>query len=287
MMYIVLAACSSAALTLVLKWFRDPKGTRYGLLLGNYLTCALIAFIQMPGKDRFCQAAPTTLLMSVISGFLYVAGLVTMQSSVRLNGAALSSAFSKLGILIPLLMSFLIFGETPTWYQAAGLLLSLAAIVVLNLKGRDTENGREKQSRAALTILLLTLLACGGSEGMAKVFERLGDPKEDTRYFFFLFLTAALLTAVLAVAEMRKNGKKIRPGELAAGVLAGIPNYFSSYFLLKALNSLPAILVYPSFSVGTILMVTAAGALLFRERLDRRQWTGLGLILTALVLLNL
>ena len=287
MMYIVLAACASAALTLVLKWFRDPKGTRYGLLLGNYLTCALIAFIQMPGKDRFYSAAPSTRLMSLISGLLYVVSLVTLQSSVRLNGAALSSAFSKLGITIPLLMSFLLFGETPTWYQAAGLLISLAAIAVLNFGSRDADGGREKQGRAALTILLLTLLTCGGSEGMAKVFERLGDPREDTRYFFFLFLTASLLTAALAVAEMRKNGKRIRPGELAAGVLAGIPNYFSSYFLLKALNSLPALLVYPSFSVGTILLVMGTGALLFGERLTRRQWAGLSLILAALVLLNL
>ena len=287
MMYIVLAACSSAALTLVLKWFRDPKGTRYGLLLGNYLTCTLIAFIQMPGKVSFYSAATSTCLMSLISGFLYVAGLVTMQSSVRLNGAALSSAFSKLGITIPLLMSFLIFGETPTWYQASGLLISIAAIVVLNFRGGKSGGGHEKQSRAALTILMLTLLACGGSEGMAKVFERLGDPREDTRYFFFLFLTASLLTAALAVAEMRKNGKKIQPGELAAGVLAGIPNYFTSYFLLKALNSLPALLVYPSFSVGTILLVMVMGALLFGERLTRRQWAGLSLILAALVLLNL
>ena len=105
-MYIVFAALSSAALTLVLKWFRDPKGTRYGLLLGNYLTCTLIAFIQMPDKSRFYSAAPATLLMSAVSGFLYVAGLVCMQTSVRVNGAALSSAFSKLGISIPLLMSF-------------------------------------------------------------------------------------------------------------------------------------------------------------------------------------
>ncbi len=50
---------------------------------------------------------------------------------------------------------------------------------------------------------------------------------------------------------------------------------------------LPDMLVYPALSVGTILLVTAAGALLFREKLTRREWAGLGLILAALVLLNL
>ena len=287
-MYIVFAALSSAALTLVLKWFRDPKGTRYGLLLGNYLTCTLIAFIQMPDKSRFYSAAPATLLMSAVSGFLYVAGLVCMQTSVRVNGAALSSAFSKLGISIPLLMSFLFFGEVPTLFRAAGLLTALGAIVVLNPREKKTgPDSDTTPDRVSLPILLLTLLACGSSEAMAKVFRHCGDPEEDTRYFFFLFLTASLLTGILSIAEYVKSGKSIRFGELSAGILAGIPNYFSSFFLLKALMGLPAILVYPAFSVGTILLVTAAGALLFRERLIRRQWIGLSLILAALVMLNL
>ena len=67
----------------------------------------------------------------------------------------------------------------------------------------------------------------------------------------------------------------------------GIPNYFSSFFLLKALLTLPADVVYPVFSVGSILIVMTAGILFFRERLGRRQVYGLVLILGALVLLNL
>ena len=43
---------------------------------------------------------------------------------------------------------------------------------------------------------------------------------------------------------------------------------------------------YPVYSVGGILLVTLAGVLLFRERLGKRRWVALGLILAALVLLN-
>lgn len=286
-MYLILAICSSAALTLVLKWFRNPKGTRYGIVLGNYLTCTLTAFLQMPAKGRFYVVSPSTLLMSCISGFLFLAGLLCMQSSVRINGATLTSAFSRLGMLIPLLAGFLFFGEVPAPLQVAGLLFAVSAIIVLNLPEK-TENDHETgQTRVTLWLLLLTLLACGSSDGMSKVFERLGDHSEDTRYFFFLFLTASLLTGALSVEEKKRTGKAIRFSELAAGVLAGIPNYFSSYFLLKALIRLPAMLVYPVFSVGTILLVMGAGALFFKERLGRRQWIGLVMILIALVLLNL
>ena len=50
---------------------------------------------------------------------------------------------------------------------------------------------------------------------------------------------------------------------------------------------LPASLAYPVYSVGTILLVTLGGAVFFREKLGRRQYIGLALILGALVLLNL
>ena len=289
MLYLVLAAFSSAVLTLVLKLFRDPKGNRYGLILGNYLTCMMIAFLQLPEKGQLLRVSTSTWLMSLIGGFLFVAGLVLMQSSVARNGATLTSAFSKLGLIVPLLLSFVFFQEVPTWLQLLGLCLALGAILLIYGKnGEEAESpSAADQSNRQLGLLLITLLAVGGSESMAKIFARLGNQNENSAYFFYLFLTAACLTFLLSRLEKKKSGKPLRPGELAAGILAGIPNYFSSYFLLKALLSLPATLAYPVFSVGSLLLVMAAGVLLFREKLGRRQLWGLLLILGALVLLNL
>ncbi|MBQ6075700.1 MAG: EamA family transporter [Lachnospiraceae bacterium] len=288
MFFLILAASSSAALTLVLKLFRDPEANRFGILLGNYLTCALIAFLQMPEKSGLFAVSSSTLIMSLIGGFLFVAGLVMIQTSVGRNGATLTAAFSKLGLIVPLLISFLFFQEVPSLLNLAGVGLAAAAILLITFGAKEAGGvpaaGGE---RASLAILLLTLLANGCAESMAKIFSRLGNQREDTRYFFFLFLTAALLTFLLAAAEKKKSGRRLRGRELAAGILAGIPNYFCSYFLLKALLDLPATLAYPAFSVGSILLVTAAGALFFREKLSRRQLAGLGLILGALILLNL
>lgn len=289
MFYLILAAMSSAVLTLVLKLFRAPEGNRFGILLGNYLTCMLIAFLQIPQKGLLFSVSASTLLMSFAGGVLFVGGLVMIQTSVDRNGATLTAAFSKLGLIIPLLISFVFFREVPSLLNLLGLGLTIGAILLINLGSGEKEQAAAESAagRASLAILLLTLLANGCAESMAKIFSRLGDQREDTRYFFFLFLTAALLTFLLAAGEKRKSGRRLRIRELAAGILAGIPNYFCSYFLLKALLDLPATLAYPAFSVGSILLVTAAGALFFREKLSRRQLAGLGLILGALILLNL
>ena len=265
MVQLLFAILSSASMALVLKLFRGQRGNRYGLLLGNYLTCVLIALLSLPDRGQILRGSPTTLLLGLGAGVLFVAGLITLQSSVRLNGATLSAAFAKLGLLVSLALSVLCFGERPGLLQLLGILLVLAALVLIHTKGGEkSESGAPR----SLSLLLLTLLAGGGADAMA------------------LFLTAALLTGLLALLERRRSGKRILLRELAAGVAVGVPNYFSSYLLLLALERLPAFLVYPVFSTGTILLVLLLSALLFRERPGRRQLLGILLILGALVLLN-
>ena len=82
---------------------------------------------------------------------------------------------------------------------------------------------------------------------------------------------------------------KERPGkaEFLYGALIGIPNFFSSKFLIAALKDVPAVIAYPTYSVATILIVTLAGVFIFKETLSKRQWYALIAILVALVLLNI
>ena len=65
---------------------------------------------------------------------------------------------------------------------------------------------------------------------------------------------------------MKYKQQRIGRAELLFGLAIGIPNFFSAKFLLAALNTLPAVIVYPTYSVATMLAVTLAGALFFREK---------------------
>lgn len=283
MLYLLTAIFSSAAMALALRRFRNPAGNRYGILLGNYLTCVLLAAVLTPQGASPLRCGGATLWMGAAAGFFYVAALVLMQTSVHRSGAGLTSAFARLGLVVSLAVSILFFRERPRAIQLAGLGLALAALLLI----RGGEPDGSKAGRQSFGLLLLTLLCSGGADAMSKVFEQLGKAEESTQFFFWLFLTALLLTVLLALREGRRAKTRLLWKELAAGAAVGIPNYFSSYLLLRALQKLPAFLAYPVYSTGTILLVLLAGALLFRERLTRRQALGVGLILGALALLNL
>ena len=131
---------------------------------------------------------------------------------------------------------------------------------------------------------LLVLLLIGGlCDGMSKVYEELGSSVLSAQFLFYTFFGALVLCLALLV------WKKERPGftDLFFGALIAIPNYYASRFLLKALDSLEAVIVYPSYNVATIFLATIAGICLFRERLKTRQWIAIGAIVIALALLNL
>ena len=95
---------------------------------------------------------------------------------------------------------------------------------------------------------------------------------------------AALLTA-LVMALLKKQ--KIRLADIGSGLLIGIPNYFSARFLLLSLGKIPAVIAYPVYSSGTIMITSMAGLLIFNEKLNFHKKLALVLILSALVLLNL
>ena len=278
--FLILAMACSASMAIVMRLFRTSQNNRYGMILGNYLTCASVGFLLIAEKSVLLHACPATYFCGVIGGVLFVLSLVCIQSGISLSGAILTSAFSKLGLLVPLFLSIVFFHEKPTFLQAAGLAAVLISFLIMN--------GSAKQSGSThLFFMIIVLISNGMSDSMAKIYSTVGLQQEETAYMFLVFLSAAVLTVFLLLAETAKTGKKAARKDLAAGILIGIPNYFSAVFLLRALRTVPAVIAYPVFSTGTILLVTAVSYFLFHERLSRRQIAGLCLILVSLVLLNL
>lgn len=279
MLFLILAVLASSVLAIVLKYL--SSGYTYGVYLVNYVTCALLAFLTMKPRSLW-NGDPFPLWLGVVSGFLYLAALVVYAYSIRKNGAVLSSVFTRLGVLVPVLVSVVLFGERPTVLQCAGIAVAIAAAVVMNgLPKKDKKQG--VAGAMSLGVLLLTLLFNGSADSMSKIFTQLGSRQDDGLFVFYIFLFAGLFTLVLLLREKQKLTRR----DLMFGVLVGVPNFFSSRLLLAALTELPAFFVYPCYSVGAILVISCASFVLFREKLQRRQLCAVGMILVALVLLNL
>lgn len=278
MLYLILAIVCSALIAIIMRLSARTVTANISMLAANYITCLLLA-AGYAGFQIFPLHAPgfsSAVGMGAVNGVLYLLGFVLLQYNTRKNGVVLSSVFMKLGLLVPMILSIFLFAEIPTGLQWAGFVLAVGAVILINYRKGTSFSGFK------LT-LVLNLLASGCGDAMSKIFEVYGPEGYANQFLFYTFASALLLCIVLILS------KKERPDmhALLFGVLVGIPNFFSAKFLLMALERLPAVIVYPTFSVATILMVTLAGIGLFKERLRKNQWIALAIILAALILLNI
>ncbi len=278
MVFLCLAILSSATISLLMRISANKVSAKLSMLSFNYLICALLS-AAYAGFDLVrpdVSGFSFTIGLGIVSGIFYLGGFVLFQWNTANNGIVLSSIFMKLGLLVPIILSVLVFHEIPTWAQILGFCIAILAIVVLNLKQKGTKGRFCWQ-------LLAMLVMCGGSDAMSKVFKAWGPEALADQFLFYTFAFALVLCIALVIY------KKERPGirEILFGATIGIPNFFSSKFLLLSLAELPAVVVFPSFSIATMLVATLAGVFFFRERLQKLQWLALSAIIAALLLLNI
>ena len=99
-------------------------------------------------------------------------------------------------------------------------------------------------------------------------------------FLFFLFATALLISVLKVRGKPRRN-------EVLTGLVVGIPNFFASFFLINALSRIPASVVFPSYSAGSIALICIGGRVFFGEKLTRRELTAVIITMVALLLINL
>ncbi len=279
MLNLILAIASSALVSISMRLSGSRAKSGPGMLCVNYLMCLALAW----ADSGFVTPLPAepglglTVALGLVNGLLYLAGFLLLQVNIRKNGVVLSATFQRLGLLVSMLVSVVLFREMPERMQWLGFALAVAAIVLINY-----QPGGEKAGSRLL--LILALFTGGITDAMSKVYTQVGNPALSQHFLLYTFVAATAACAFLALRE-----GKGWPGkwEWIWGIVIGVPNFCSAKFLLGALEDLAAVIVYPVHSVATILTVTLVGVLAFREKLEKRQWVALAMILGALALLNL
>ena len=275
MFYLFLAICSSVGVSLIMRLSAERAKGSLCMLSANYLVCLLIAAC-FTGFQNIAPAQPglgQALALGAVNGIFYLVSFVIYQKSVAKNGIVLSSTFMKLGLLVPVAVS--VFWDIPTAVQILGFLIALVGIVLIS-------GGKDDSARFSPGLIVLLVLG-GSANAMSEVFEEVGNAALSSQFLLYTFGAAFVLCVLLMLL------KKERPNGYTVfyGLLIGIPNYFSARFLLLSLQSVPAMIAHPTYSALSVAVVAVMGVLAFKERLSKRQWVAMALILVCLILLNL
>lgn len=111
MINLILAIICSSGNSLIMKFHEKHSENRVALLLMNYVMAVIFGgalVVKEIARLDFHRMGMTPLL-GMVNGFFYVSAFLLLQLSIRKNGATVSASLSHMGLLIPVLLSIVLF----------------------------------------------------------------------------------------------------------------------------------------------------------------------------------
>jgi drug/metabolite transporter (DMT)-like permease len=181
-------------------------------------------------------------------GFFFCLGFTLLFVAVKKKGVASSVTIGRLSLAIPVALSIFLWGEKPLLVDIIGLVFIF--FIILSWEGKIGK----------VSPILLAIFFIFGLLDSAMKFFKLQFPSTDDSFFLIFVFCSAMVWGWLYILVTRQKPKR---ADIFWGLFLGVPNFFSSYFLLKAL--------FPFINIGIIILSALAGHLLFKEELDRKK----------------
>ncbi len=278
MHFLILSIVSSVCIAIVIRTNESRDLDRYGVMLFNYLTASILSLFL---ADRTGLLADFRQLAWIggAAGLLFVTAFLVYMKSVRRLGMAIPVTVTRLSVVIPALGSIVIYSERIDAFQAAGLVLALVAIYLFSWRGSGT---RVNPDRADLYLPPLLFLLMGSGDFSLKIFESTFPEDMMMSFVLLVFLVASVYSLGLLLFRGRSVDRRV----IGGGILLGIPNFASAWFILKVLQVLPGSIAFPLNNVGIIMLSTLVGYTVWHERFGRRALAAMVLAVVAVILLG-
>lgn len=219
-------------------------------------------------------------------GALFITVFNLMAVTTQRSGLSVVSVATKMSVVIPVIFGLVYYKEHLTPYTTIGILLSLAAVYLASFKKKEA-NLKNNQN---LILAILVFLGSGIIDTSIKYLEEEYVAPNDIPVFSAtIFASAAILGIVFLSIQALRAKFWLKTKTVLGGLVLGITNYFSFYFLVKALRSgiFESAGIFTINNVGIVMISTLAGMLLFKEKLVPKNWIGIGLAILAILLFTM
>ncbi|MFM6949162.1 MAG: EamA family transporter [Aquirufa sp.] len=285
MYYLALSILFSVLLLVNFRMHQKWKVDTTVAILFNYPVCFLTGWLHQLNALPFNWPSLGLSFGILGLGVGFVVTFLFSGISTQKNGMAVTSLANNLSLVVPVLFSILLMGQwaTFTMQMFLGLLLAFGAIILFNPSISKTEN---KGSYLALIAVFVGygLTNTTFSYLNGAVAQMVGG----TIPFMLMALVGSMIASVIVLNVQFARGKiEINKQSILASIPLGLPNFFSFYFLLKALDYYKndAAIVLPVYNIGVIACTTLVAGLFFKEKFNKKQYLGLLLGVFAILLL--
>ncbi len=256
----------------------------------NYITCVITGSIVNGAFPINAEAvASPWFKWACLMGVLFVSIFNVIGITAQKISVAVASVANKLSLIIPVVLSVYLYNESVAGWKLVGVILALIAVVLTCYPKKTNDTDRASVSTTLKYVLPLVLFIGSGllDALINHVQQKYVNDENSNAYLITGFLSAALIGFVILLYQYITGKVLFAWKHIFAGVLIGIPNYFSIWCLIHFLKQSP----WPSSSsipmnnMGIVLFSTLVAEIIFKERLSKLNWIGVGLSAIAIYLI--
>lgn len=286
MIYLILSILCSTILGFVFKGFERYGVNNLQAIVVNYFVCVICASLYLGEfaiKNNFWEEA--WFPFAFFLGFIFISGFNSAALTVQKFGVTINAIMMKMSIVLSVSCALCFYNESINWLKVLGILSAFVAIVLSNLPNKNNPIFKTKIPLSWWLLPFYTWLSSAIIEIVLHYVEtHIGGDSSDLSFVAFLFGTAGIIGSIILVVQYFLGKQTFESKNILGGIILGIPNFGSIYFLMKALGiGWEGSVVFPINNVAIIILSSIFAYLLLNEKLSKWNTLGLGMAVISIV----
>lgn len=271
---------------ILFKLFDRYKVDNLQAIVVNYLVAGSLGILLFESSISFSELLQADwIYYSVLIGTFFIVVFNLFARASQKVGLALSTVANKMSVLLPVIASFFLYGDTVSFSKILGIIVAIIGVLLSSV-----EKGKLSFDPKYLGLILVIFFGQGIADilfnfAQSQYVEQAYAPL----YIAVIFLSAFFIGIILLLFQIFQQKQTFKWRNVLWGIALGIPNYLTIFFFFRALENgfMESSQVYPILNMGVIVISALAGLLFFKEKLSLLNWMGIGLCIVSIALISL
>jgi drug/metabolite transporter (DMT)-like permease len=277
MIYLLLSIFFSTILFIIFKYFHKYQVNNISAIVINYFIAAGLGIMLSDKSELLNIPEKEWLSNAAITGMCFVVTFYMIALTTQKIGISVASVANKMSVVVPIAAAVILYNDSMPTLKIVGIILAIMAVYLSAVK-----DGKIEIERKYLLLPVALFIANGFIDTYIKYTEYYFlDQNETDLYLTSLFIFAGI-SGLIYVSIKRINifTKK----DIIAGIILGIPNYASIYFLIKTLElpQFESSVIFPINNMSIVACSALMGIILFKEKLSKTNLVGIFLAIIAI-----
>nr|WP_133122183.1 EamA/RhaT family transporter [Brumimicrobium salinarum] len=207
----------------------------------------------------------TWIPFAFLVGSLFISLFVMMGKSSQENGIGITSVTVKMSLAIPVLAAFFLYDESIYFTKIVGIIAALIGVFLITFQKKKAHDSGKK---ANIIFLIILFVGSGLLDTVVNYVEKVAAGSLSLALFSAISFGIAA-TIGMSIMLFKASFKKIQLQKRAifGGLILGIPNFFSIYFLMMAIrfSGFSDSVTYALNNTGVVITSFLMGIMAFKE----------------------